>query len=241
MFKKTLLISSILLTLNACSDNNENKEQNNLENKETVEVAKETKNIKNEEKVIVENNDTKYVEGTHYRKLENPIVLDDISGDHIIEYFWLACPHCQNFEPMIQMLDKELKDVEVVKRHAALGKRWAKDAALYYNMKELGHNEHLYDLFMFYKDLGQKEQRLPEIEDIKRFLDSKKINSEEFFKNASSSKITKKIEETINEMKSNEINGVPAVVVNGKYLINNGKLPAGTDYKELVQYLTDLK
>tara|TARA_B100000700_G_scaffold331687_1_gene467074 strand:- start:17846 stop:18577 length:732 start_codon:yes stop_codon:yes gene_type:complete len=243
MFKKTLLIGSILLTISACTDNTEStvdtskKDPEKTVNEEAKSVNKEMVSQNNEMKKL----SSKYKEGTHYRKLENPIKLEGVEGDHIIEYFWLACPHCQNFEPIIQQVDKDLQDVQVIKRHAALGQRWAKDATLYYNFKDLGYDEHLYDLFMYYKEIGETEKRLPNLEDINKFLASKNINQKEFYENMRGKNIVNKIEKTINEMKSNKIMGVPAVVVNGKYLINNGELPSGTNYSEVVEFLTNLK
>ena len=45
------------------------------------------------------------VEGQHYVKLSSPVPVTLSSPDKkvdVIEFFWYGCPHCNNFEPMLE-------------------------------------------------------------------------------------------------------------------------------------------
>ena len=43
----------------------------------------------------------RFVAGTHYVELDNPVNTRDTSKVEVIEAFWYGCSHCFRFEPLI--------------------------------------------------------------------------------------------------------------------------------------------
>ena len=41
----------------------------------------------------------RYVAGTHYTELPNPVNTRDASKVEVLEAFWYGCSHCFRFEP----------------------------------------------------------------------------------------------------------------------------------------------
>ena len=48
----------------------------------------------------------KYVAGTNYLVLENPVRTRDSSKVEVVELFWYGCSHYYHFEPLIQQWKK---------------------------------------------------------------------------------------------------------------------------------------
>jgi thiol:disulfide interchange protein DsbA len=174
-----------------------------------------------------------YVENVHYRIVKD-INVEGLTPPFLVEYFWLGCPHCQTFEPLLKSFKAKNPDVQILKKHAVMSPRWAKDARIFYALKEMKKMEHFDDLFNLYKI-----KELPTKLDIEEFLTLKNINKEEFFKLADKSEtILKSIEESLREMVNNKITGVPAIVVNGKYFLLPSKdIVSVEDYFKLVEHL----
>ena len=79
---------------------------------------------------------------------------------------------------------------------------------------------------------------LPEKEHIATFLTSIEVDPASFFNmNSANQQIKQRIKTNIAEMQSNKLNGVPSIIVNGKYLVIKSK---GEKYFELVRYLSTL-
>lgn len=203
-----------------------------------------SKNIEKESKQEIKEQivSSVYKENEHYIVLKNPIKKELKSGgtDFLIEYFWMGCPHCQDFEPILKSYLSLNKNVELVREHAALGDRWALDGRIYYALMETGNGEHFDDLFKLYEKIRKEQNKLPELEDLMKFLEEKKINKEEFFAYADSNEVLEQLKRGISEMMDNEITGVPSIVVKGKYLIP-ASLPkdirSQENYNDLLNYL----
>lgn len=228
--KKILLIVAVLFFAIGCSDQSTQNEESKTSEENEV---SQTQN---------------YEEGVHYTVLNEEVSLQNEArsdkGDYVIEYFWLGCEHCQNFEAIIGSYEESNPDVFVKRRHAALSDRWALDARIYYALLETG-NMHLYkDLMDLYIEKRTKERSLPEIQDVNTFLEEHDINPEAFLTVADSDLVLTHIERSINDMNKNDITAVPTVVVAGKYKIAH-QLPEDMrtqeDYNNLVNYLISKK
>ena len=47
----------------------------------------------------------RYVAGTHYTELPNPVNTRDASKVEVLEAFWYGCSHCFRFEPLLTALE----------------------------------------------------------------------------------------------------------------------------------------
>lgn len=180
-----------------------------------------------------------FTEGQHYSVLSHPVVEPQLQ-QYLTKYFWLGCPHCQNFEPILKGYLDANPQVSLVRKHPALGERWAVDASIFYGLQLNGH-EHLVDaLFAMYRQTRIEKNALPDLNTINAFLLQHNIDPAQFSEQLKADKIINAMEQANREMLDNRISGVPTVVVKGKYLVK-GEQPADVktpeDYYALLDYL----
>ncbi|RUO20947.1 hypothetical protein CWE08_07550 [Aliidiomarina iranensis] len=180
-----------------------------------------------------------FTEGDYYRVLENP-VQGDRAEPFIVEYFWVGCPACQRFEPIIQGVKQAFPETPVVRRHAVFNERWALDARIYHATSEVAGRDVGTEMLAFYQSQAPD---LPDFADLSVFFQQQGLDEEAIFDIADTAEIVSTMEQTFNEMQSNEIPGVPAIVVNGRYLVKN-PLPEDMrtqeDYNQLIEHLLSL-
>lgn len=180
-----------------------------------------------------------FTEGQHYSMLSNPVTEPELKH-YLTEYFWLGCPHCQNFEPLLKGYLAANPSVTLVRKHPALGERWAIDASIFYGLQQNG-NGHLVTLLLdMYRQTRLEKNALPDIDAINAFLQQHQIDPDVFSEQLKSDTIISAMEQANSEMLDNRLSGVPSLVVNGKYLVN-GEQPedvkTAEDYYQLLDYL----
>jgi len=223
--RASLLIIMMVLGGWGCSDQN------------TMEVDKEAKQHVGDpqpsDKGSVAAVSTSYQENVHYRMVDN-IDSENLQAPFLVQYFWLGCPHCQSFEPILNNILADNPKLNILRKHAVLTPAWKNDAKIYYALEELNQLKHFDDLFELYRSKGK-----PTKDDIEGFLEQKAINVELFASTMQTSDNVKgQIAKSLNEMTANKISGVPQIVVNGKYLVIVAKdIKSIADYKALIDYL----
>lgn len=143
------------------------------------------------------------------------------TGDKIevLEFFWYGCSHCYNLEPYA---DKWLKDkpddVEFIHIPGVFSKRWIAHAKAFYTAKQLGVLDLIHkDLFIA---IHVKRQSIFDENSLKRFFAEKGVNKNKFSKVYNSDEINNNIKQAFIAGQKYKLTGVPAVIVNGKYLVN---------------------
>ncbi|MDP4944362.1 thiol:disulfide interchange protein DsbA/DsbL [Alishewanella sp. SMS8] len=221
-FHRTLLLSSAFLMISACSP-----EPSSNSPTTTVEQAAPAAASR------------AFTEGSHYTVLANP-VLEAAHQRYITEYFWLGCPHCQNFEPTLRNYLQANPDVVLVRKHPALGERWAFDASVFYALQQSGNEQLVEPLFELYRQTREQQNTMPDTQAINAFMEQHGLDPKQLTELAQSPAVRQAMEQANREMLDNRIQGVPSVVVKGKYLVN-GDLPedvkTAEDYYELLNYL----
>lgn len=180
-----------------------------------------------------------FIEGQHYSVLTKPVTEPELKH-YLTEYFWLGCPHCQNFEPLLKGYLAANPSVTLVRKHPALGERWAIDASIFYGLQQNGHGQLVEALLDLYRQTRLEQNTLPDINAINAFLQQHQIDPVQFSEQLKSDTIINAMEQANSEMLDNRISGVPSLVVNGKYLVK-GEQPddvkTAEDYYQLLDYL----
>ncbi|GGW55104.1 thiol:disulfide interchange protein DsbA/DsbL [Alishewanella tabrizica] len=180
-----------------------------------------------------------FKEGQHYNLLAKPVIEPQLQR-YLTEYFWLGCPHCQNFEPLLKGYLTNNPNVTLVRKHPALGDRWAIDASIFYGLQQHGHGHLVTLLLDMYRQTRLEKNALPDINAINAFLQQHQIDPDTFAEQLKSDSIITAMEQANREMLDNRLSGVPSLVVNGKYLVN-GEQPddvkTAEDYYQLLDYL----
>ena len=181
-----------------------------------------------------------YQQDVHYRVVSDIDVSDyDTSKPFILEYFWFGCPHCQDMEPKLNDFAKD-HGLSIFKKHAALNPRWGQDARIFYALEAMGRMDLIDEMFVLYAKAA-KEKRQPTRDDIKALVEAAGEQSVLFFDKVGSPEVLDKIQIGLNEMIKNKITGVPALVVNGKYIIkSHADIKTEADFFNLLGYLLTL-
>lgn len=174
-----------------------------------------------------------YVAGKDYRVLDNP---ENISGDAIIvrEFFWYGCPHCYKLNPHMEKWAKTKdKDVAFFKTPAALNPVWEANARGFYAAQLLGYEDKTHD--KLFDAIHKGNQKLFDQKSLSNWYASQGVDAKKFNSLYNSFVVGTKIGRSQAGAKRYQLTGVPAVVVQGKYVVT------GEDAKvaQVVDYLVD--
>ena len=135
----------------------------------------------------------------------------------VVEVFWYGCPHCYSFEPFIEAwLETMPEDVQFIRLPGVLAQNWMTHAKAYYTAEKLGVLDKTHrSLF----DTIHKEKKPVFTDDqIRDFFVSKGISAEQFSQTYTSKEVEAKIRQAYFLARDYKLTGVPALVINGKYV-----------------------
>ena len=174
-----------------------------------------------------------YVAGKDYRVLDNP---ETISGNAIIvrEFFWYGCPHCYSLNPhMEKWAQTKDKDVAFLKTPAALNPVWEASARGFYAAQLLGYEDKTHDAL--FNAIHKDGKKLFDQASLSKWYGSQGVDQKKFNSLYNSFAVGTKIGRSQAGAKRYQLSGVPAVVVQGKYVVT------GEDAKvaKVVDFLVD--
>jgi len=162
-----------------------------------------------------------FQEGTHYKVLE----LEKSSKPVVTEFFSFYCPHCNSFEPIIAQLKKKIPaDAKFQKNHVSFmgGNMGMSMSKAYATMIALKVEDKMVPvMFRRIHDLNQPPRNDEELRQIflDEGVDAKKFDSA--FKGFAVDSMVRRFDK---QFKDSGLSGVPAVVVNNKYLVESGSI-----------------
>ncbi len=162
-----------------------------------------------------------FVSGKDYSTLRSP--LDKIKGSiKVEEFFWYGCHYCYLIEDSIQdWLKKKPKDVHFERIPAAVNPVWESGARTYYTSEILNvrKNTHL----ALYKAIQVEKKKIYDKESAANFFVKYGVTKKKFNDVYNSFAVTNMITRSNNLVKRYELTGVPAFVVNGKYVVKGSE------------------
>lgn len=175
-----------------------------------------------------------FVAGQDYQVLANPVKVEKPGKIEVREFFWYGCGHCYSLEPHMQSWLKKLpKDVRFVRTPAAMNPLWEQAARAYYVSEALGVRQKAH--LQLFHDIHAKKQPILEQAQLAKFYTRYGISEAKFNTTYKSFPISSKIAQAKNLAATYQLSGVPAVTVNGKYVVQ------GDDSKvvQVVNYLVE--
>ena len=159
----------------------------------------------------------------------------------VVEVFWLGCPHCYALEPYLLTWLKSKPDyIEFVRVPVMWGPVHRAHARLFYTLQALGRADLLAKAF----DTIQQQHRLlvanSEDETFKlqqAFAQENGISGEDFAKAYNSFSVSSNLQRAEQLTQRYQVQGVPLVVINGKYATDVAK--AGNP-NDLISLINDL-
>ena len=159
-----------------------------------------------------------YDEGIEYFRVADQ-ATESADKIEVLEFFWYGCPHCYQFEPILKRwLETKPANVEFIRVPAVFRPEWKVHARTYYALQAMGLGEkyHLAIFEAMHKDRADLYSESAMID----FLVSKGVNKAAFKAAYSSFSIDGLLRKAIKKVKGYAIKGVPAMGVNGKYLVS---------------------
>jgi thiol:disulfide interchange protein DsbA len=167
-----------------------------------------------------------FIDGVDYQRIDPAVKTSDPGKVVVTEVFWYGCPHCFRFEPYVEKWAGSLPESVVFEQMpSALNPRWIEHARTFYAMKLMGVQEQLHgELF---NAIHLKRQRLNNLDSIAKFVAEQGFDEQLFRQYYTSFAVDSQIRKNNKIEQRYGHSGVPAVIVNGKYL--TGAAMAGSN------------
>ncbi len=184
-----------------------------------------------------------FKEGQHYDRLvpTQPTVggADKIE---VAEFFWYGCPHCVDFEPYINKWDAEKPvNARLVKIPIVWNPVAVLHGQMYYTAEILGRNGVITDVQAFhdavFDEYHKRGNRMSNQAAVERIFSRFGVSQEDFENTWNSFEVNQQLRVANDLMRRYKIDGVPAVVVNGKY--KSGAAKVGS-YPKLLELIDEL-
>ncbi len=157
---------------------------------------------------------------------------------NVTEVFWYGCPHCFRFEPYVNRFKNSLPgDVEFEQQPSVLNPRWTEHARAYYAMQMMGIQESLHE--ELFNALHLERKRLFDLEALAEFVADQGHDAAKFKEHYYSFPVETLLRKNMNKEKKYGHRGVPAVVVNGKYLVSASKAGSNERMIQIINYLIE--
>jgi thiol:disulfide interchange protein DsbA len=160
------------------------------------------------------------VEGQHYEMLPESIDTS-VAEDQIEvrEVFWYGCPHCYNLEdPLNAWVAEQPEDVAFLRMPATMGGDWNKHAIAFYAAQELGILDAIHD--DFFHAIHENGRSLTEVDDVAEFFRDYDVSEDEARQALKSFGVRNLVNQAHNRMRTMQLRGVPALVIDGRYLVS---------------------
>ncbi|WP_394205502.1 thiol:disulfide interchange protein DsbA/DsbL [Shewanella waksmanii] len=181
-----------------------------------------------------------YKEGVHYTVINQGPAT---AKPEIAEFFSFYCGHCYNFyKTAIPAIKKDLPEgvtfkqnhVEFIGRN--MGVEMSRAFAIAHQLKVEDKIEGA-----LFKAIHDQKQRFTNLDDIKKLFVAYGVEAKDFDAAASSFMVNAQMSQMKRATENAQISGVPAIVVNGKYRIENSSISSYQELQDIAFYLTTLK
>jgi thiol:disulfide interchange protein DsbA len=156
----------------------------------------------------------------------------------IYEFFWYGCPHCYNLEPTMDRIEADLeKDTKVVKLPVALRDSWIPHAKLYYALKQMDKIDQVHNLI--FEEIHLEDNRLNTEQQMIDFLGKHGIDTDKFIEKYNSFGTEARIKKASNLAKKYQIDSVPTIIINGKFLTSGSYVSSYDELYSVVNLLVE--
>jgi len=160
------------------------------------------------------------------------------TGDKIevLELFWYGCPHCYSLEPyLVKWLKNKPDFVEFVRLPAVLNRSWAFDARVYYTFIALGLVDKLHE--PYFDSIHKERKRMKSVEEVAAWAAEQGVDPKAILDTFNSFGVDSMLANA-NQMSGRyETDGVPTIIVDGKYRTKVSLAGGQNELIDLMNYL----
>ena len=179
-----------------------------------------------------------YVEGDHYRLVENPVRRRPGEAIKVIEFFSYGCIHCKNFDPLLENWQKTIPERVSFSRSPVTFSQpiWALLGQAYLTLETTGTLEQNHS--RIFKAIHDNRRQFLSADMIADFVDGHGIDKKAFLRNFNSPQVRRALRQAGEDERRLVIPSVPTLVVAGKYVVNMDSRKTALD---IVDYLVALE
>lgn len=172
-----------------------------------------------------------FVAGKDYTVLSAAGTVEKAGMIEVREFFWYGCPHCYKLEPHINgWLKTKPADVNFVRTPAALNPVWEQNARGFYAIELMGMTNKVHE--PLFSAIHSQNQRIFDQTSLASFYQKFGVDANRFNSLFNSFAVTGKVAQSKSLAMKYKLEGVPAVVVNAKYVVKgeNAKVVQVVNY-----------
>ena len=152
-----------------------------------------------------------------FRTLKSPAPTDAEAGKiEVVEFFWFGCPHCYSLEPLISAWSKKLP-ADVVFRRQHVPFREVKHQQLYFTLQAIGQDNEK-TMTAVFNAIHQQRKRMTDPKEMVEVLAPVGVDAKAFNEAFASFGVRTRQTRANKLADAYDLDGVPAIGVNGKYL-----------------------
>ena len=157
-------------------------------------------------------------DGVEYRTLSAAQALETKGKIEVLEFFWYGCPHCHDFDPDLQAwVKRQGKDVVFKRVPVAFRDDFLPHSQIFYAFEELGKGD-AYTSKVMNAIHVQRKQLLKESEISEWVATQQGVDAKAFMLAFKSFGVITKAKAANQKGSAFRIDGVPTVVIQGKYM-----------------------
>jgi len=161
------------------------------------------------------------VEGRDFARLATPAPVPSGGKIDVIEFFSYACPHCYEFEPLLDQWAKRLPpDVSFRRVPAAFNAVWESYAKAYYALDAVGLQDTLHK--RVFAALHVQRIRLDKDSDMAAWVGSNGGDAAKFVEATKSFGVLTKMRQAKQLAEAYKIDSVPTMGIHGRWFTSSG-------------------
>ena len=161
-----------------------------------------------------------YVEGDHYKLIDNPPRRRPGEAIKVTEFFSYGCIHCRNFDPLLENWQKTMPEGVTFSRSPIAFSQpiWSLLGQTYLTLVATGTLEENHSrIFRAIHDNGRQFLSADMMAD---FVDGHGIDKSLFLRNFNSPQVRRALQQALEDERRLVIPSVPTLMVSDRYLIN---------------------
>jgi thiol:disulfide interchange protein DsbA len=177
-----------------------------------------------------------YEQGINYFPLKIPQPVHTGDKIEVLELFWYRCPHCFELEPYLNKWLKSKPDfIEYVRLPAVLNRSWAFDARVFYTFVALGLVDSLHEAY--FEAIHTDRKRIVTVEQLADWVADKGQDSQQILDTFNSFGVDSMVAHAADMSSRYETDGVPTIIVDGKYRTKVSLAGGHNELIDLMNYL----
>jgi thiol:disulfide interchange protein DsbA len=162
-------------------------------------------------------NPNAYLPGRHYQLIKSPQPAPANNQIEVIEAFSFACPHCFEFEPLINAWRARLGDDVAFQRLPVVFGRtaWKTLAKAFFTAETLNVVDRVEK--PIFDAIHVEKRQLADAAALRPIFEAQGVSADAFLQAFNSKEIDEKVQAAEQKLAQFGVTGVPTLIVNGKY------------------------